>query len=52
MCVCFCQVLWLLWLGKTGALITEVVNFQSVIKKALKLFVLVQQHARVRFYAL
>lgn len=32
-------------------LINEVVNFQSVVKKALKLVVLVQWQARIRVYA-
>lgn len=34
-----------------GVLTNEVVNFQFVIKKALKLVVLVQWHGRIRFYA-
>lgn len=33
-------------------LINEVVNFQSVTEKVLKLVVLVQWHARIGFYAL
>lgn len=36
---------------KDTVLTNEVVNFQSVIKKGLKLVVLVQWHARMRFYA-